>query len=409
MPDIEQLIRSSRPAPDQLTPLDLEHVHSRARRQTAARTAARVGGATVAAVVVALVLLTFGQPVGVRIDDPTGPTTTPTTDTADAAETQRDLIDDQLAATRQARDEHRRMIATLEDQVALLPDTGSDQLRDELTALLDRHRRQLSELDARVADLEARLDQIDHGRTTTQAPVHVPNLVGLPEAEARSALRAVGLDADVRPVVTTSLEQAGLVVTQDPAAGQMVTRDNTDTPTDESTTITLTLASTPEDANDPSATGWYTDSQHPDDPTGLVPTWFVPEPVDGPPGPAVRYWRTMADHPLTEGEQARLAVQALALTPPPGTQSAFSRGLTVHDVTLIDGQVRLDLDGDSPGLHGHGSHGLIMGSQQLVALIVHHYPDATTLCVSYDGVPTSMKAGSPPFLHDAVGCPIDLP
>jgi hypothetical protein len=408
MPDIEQLIRSSRPAPDQLPPLDLDHVHRRARRQAVTQTAGRIGGAAVAAVAVALVVVTAGQPVGLRIDDPTGPTTTPTTATsAPEVDTQRATIERQLTAARQARDERREMIAEIEEQVALLPDTGADRRRDDLTDQLDRLRGQLAQLDARIADLEAGLAQLGRDGTTTQAPVAVLDVVGLSEAEARAALHQLGLDAKVRPGVTTSAAQAGLVVAQDPAAGAMVTRDNVDTPTDESTTIMLTVGTSPEDANDPTATGWYTDNQRPDDTTGLVPAWFVPEPVGGPPGPAVRYWRPMADHPLTRDEQARLSVQALALTPPPGTQTAFAQGLTVHDVTLDDEQVRIDLDGDSTGLHGHGSYGLMLGSDQLVALAVHHYPDATTLCIAYDGVPTS--AGGPPFLHDAQGCPIDLP
>lgn len=68
----------------------------------------------------------------------------------------------------------------------------------------------------------------------------------------------------------------------------------------------------------------------------------------------------------------------------------------------------VDLDGDSRALRGQASFGLILGTQQLALVTRDQLPDARTLCVTYDGVPTSVESGGPSWLHDASGCPIDI-
>lgn len=156
---------------------------------------------------------------------------------------------------------------------------------------------------------------------------------------------------------------------------------------------------------------WYGDGDESVTPEGglWVAAWFSPDQL-ALPNQMVRYWQQLPLPPgLTAAEQLVHSVELLATTPPLGTQSAFGKGLEVLGVTLVDGQVVLDLAAHSPGLHGHSTHGLILGEAQLLAAVAHYFPDATALCVTYDGRPTDSTPGAPSFLHDADGCPLPLP
>jgi len=139
-----------------------------------------------------------------------------------------------------------------------------------------------------------------------------------------------------------------------------------------------------------------------------VAAWFAPE--DAFPDVMVRSWMLVphAGDP-TAAEQLALSVGLLDSTPPPGMTSAFWAGLEVGGVTMAERQVGLDLAAESPGLSGHGSHGLILGESQLRSAATYYFPDADTMCITYDGVPTDIAAGGPSFLHDAAGCPLALP
>lgn len=156
---------------------------------------------------------------------------------------------------------------------------------------------------------------------------------------------------------------------------------------------------------------WYRDGDQTVTPDGglWVAAWFSPDQL-ALPDQMVRYWQQLPLPPeLTAAEQLMHSVGLLDTTPPLGTQSAFGKGLEVLGVTIVDGHVGLDLAARSPGLHGHSTHGLILGEAQLLAAATHYFPDATALCVAYDGRPTDTSPGAPMFLHDAYGCPLPLP
>lgn len=156
--------------------------------------------------------------------------------------------------------------------------------------------------------------------------------------------------------------------------------------------------------------GWYTDAEKETaDPQGehaWVAAWFADENVM--PDSVSRRWRPLDG--TVDDTPAALLERSVDLLdePPPDRTSAFAGGIDVHDVTVDDGQVLLDLDADSPGLYGHGSTGLLIGIEQLAAATAFYFPEAQTLCVAYDGQPTSVEDGGPIFLHDASGCPILL-
>ncbi|MFW5942918.1 MAG: hypothetical protein ACOCXI_14045 [Chloroflexota bacterium] len=155
---------------------------------------------------------------------------------------------------------------------------------------------------------------------------------------------------------------------------------------------------------------WYTDAQKeaagPGEEQVWLAAWFAGE--NAMPESISRWWTLLPDG----GDERAEVLLALSVErlddPPEEATSAFGDGLTVRDVTYEEGQVLLDLEGDSPGLHGHGSAGYIIGSEQLKAAAAFYFPDADTLCVAYDGQPTAIEAGGPTFLHDASGCPIPL-
>ena len=155
--------------------------------------------------------------------------------------------------------------------------------------------------------------------------------------------------------------------------------------------------------------GWFDDAYDRGDPKRgtWVAAWFVPG--DGFPDLAVRYWRVVELGPDPTAE-ALLAssVGQLDEPPPDGMSTAFGAGLEVLGVTMVDRQVVLDLAASSPGLRGHASHGTILGELQLRSAAAHYFPEADTLCVTYDGVPTDVEAGGATFLHDASGCPLAL-
>jgi len=112
---------------------------------------------------------------------------------------------------------------------------------------------------------------------------------------------------------------------------------------------------------------------------------------------------------LTTAEQLALSVGLLDTTPPHGVTSAFSAGLEVSGVDMAERQVGLDLASESPGLSGHGSHGLILGESQLRSAASYYFPNADTMCITYDGAPADTAASGPSFLHDADGGPLQLP
>ncbi len=168
--------------------------------------------------------------------------------------------------------------------------------------------------------------------------------------------------------------------------------------------------STSTTTSEPRGAGWYGDSDQRDAEVGSVwvAAWFAPE--DAFPDVMVRYWMLVPFSGAPTGaEQLALSVGLLDTTPPPGMTSAFWAGLEVGGVTMAERQVRVDLAADTPGLSGHGSHGLILGESQLRSAATHYFPDAETMCIAYDGVPTDVDAGGPTFLHDASGCPLPLP
>lgn len=154
---------------------------------------------------------------------------------------------------------------------------------------------------------------------------------------------------------------------------------------------------------------WYTDAEKeaadPGDEHVWVAAWFAGE--GAMPESISRWWTVLPGGGGTADALLMASVEQLD-DPPEGATSAFSDGLTVRDVTYDEGQVLIDLEGNSPGLHGHGSAGYIIGSEQLKAAAAFYFPDADTLCVAYDGQPTAIEAGGPTFLHDASGCPISL-
>lgn len=165
----------------------------------------------------------------------------------------------------------------------------------------------------------------------------------------------------------------------------------------------------PTPAADPGSLGWYADSdQRGAEVDGVwVAAWFAPE-EDALPERMRRFWMLVPPGgEASPAERLARSVELLDLTPPPGTTSAFGAGLDVNSVTIAGGQVVIDLAGDSPGLRGHATHGLILGESQLLSAATFYVPDAETLCVAYDGVPTD--EGGPTFLHDAYGCPLALP
>jgi hypothetical protein len=157
-------------------------------------------------------------------------------------------------------------------------------------------------------------------------------------------------------------------------------------------------------------TGWMSDAQKEaiGDTAGKVwvAAWFAGEQFMS--ESLTRRWRQVAVEQAAT-PQARLALSVDLLDrPPPPLTSAFERGLDVRGVSYEEGQVWIDLDAASPGLRGHGSAGLLVGSEQLKQAAIFYFPEARTLCVAYDGVPTTVEEGGPIFLHDASGCPIPL-
>ena len=182
-------------------------------------------------------------------------------------------------------------------------------------------------------------------------------------------------------------------------------------PTDEPSrppTVSATTSSTT--AADLGSLGWYADGdQRGAEVDGVwVAVWFSPSDIF--PDTMVRYWMLVPPGgEVTPEERLVRSVELLDTTPPLGMDSAFRAGLKVRGVTFADRQVVPDLAADSPGLSGHGSHGLILGESQLRSAATHYFPDAETMCIAYDGVPTGVDAGGPTFLHDASGCPLPLP
>lgn len=182
------------------------------------------------------------------------------------------------------------------------------------------------------------------------------------------------------------------------------------------TTTTRTPTSTPAPTPSPSPTatplpaGWYTDAEKeeadPEDQHRWVAAWFAGE--NAMPESVSRRWRPLNAEIVHTPEALLQYSVDLLDQPPPDRTSAFAAGIDVHGVTFDQGQVLLDLDADSPGLYNHGSTGLLIGSEQLTATAAFYFPDAQTLCVAYDGEPTSIEDGGPIFLHDASGCPLPL-
>lgn len=156
--------------------------------------------------------------------------------------------------------------------------------------------------------------------------------------------------------------------------------------------------------------GWYTDAEKETaDPQGehaWVAAWFAGE--SAMPDSVGRRWRPVDAAAETTPEALFARSVDLLDEPPPGRTSAFADGIDVHGVTFDQAQILLDLDADSPGLYNHGSAGLLVGIEQLTAAAAFYFPEAQTLCVAYDGQPTSVEDGGPIFLHDASGCPLPL-
>ncbi len=155
---------------------------------------------------------------------------------------------------------------------------------------------------------------------------------------------------------------------------------------------------------------WYSEEEKQAvDPNGAaqwVAAWLAGEDVM--PESIERWWMvTTVEEDTPEATLAR-SVALLDEALPEGRTSAFADGIRVNSVSFDGREVLLDLDADSEGLYGHGSAGLIIGSEQLASAARYYFPEAETLCVAYDGVRTTIEEGGPSFLHDANGCPIRL-
>lgn len=427
MPDLEQEIRDVRPTSSEVPPLDVDALHRRARRRRRGRAA---GGATVVIAVIVgagLAAQVATGPRTVRIDELVGGLPTPVetapvgsevaTDGASPGSTSyrlrllREAVEDQIAETARERDQLLAEIAVLEEQLSEAVSEGAEPRRDQLQDQIDQLRVALRPVEERLARLHQQLEEVETQARSDSPRMVVPDVVGLTENEAREQLEQYSMEPVTFTKATDDPELVGRVIDQSPSAGVAPTLDGPDGVGDGPVEVVIQVGvELPTPSNDPSVTGWFSDEQREADgrQDGWVAAWFAPDDAGALPEAEARWWRHAGDDPLTTPEQAELAVASLD-DPPPGALSAFAGGLTVRDVSLDGAQVLVDLDGDSPGLHGHGSFGLILGSDQLVRIADHYYPDAETLCVAYDGTPTSTAAEGPSFLHDAHGCPIDLP
>lgn len=158
------------------------------------------------------------------------------------------------------------------------------------------------------------------------------------------------------------------------------------------------------------AEGWIRDAEKeavdPDDAQGWVAAWFAGE--NAMPDSVSRRWRQVNGAGEKTPEELLEQSVVLLSDPPSERTSAFAEGVSVHGVTFNEGQVLIDLDAESPSLYGHGSTGYLIAVEQLTSAAAFYFPEAETLCIAYDGEPTTIEEGGPIFLHDASGCPLPL-
>lgn len=139
---------------------------------------------------------------------------------------------------------------------------------------------------------------------------------------------------------------------------------------------------------------------------GMVPGWFAPQ--DGPEDLFVQFWRPKDSPAHTRQQLLTQAVRYMTVAPA-GMWTPLHADPEVLEVTLQNGTVTLDLDETSATTVGE----LDVAEAQLALEMVRRniatlYPEADTLCITYDSIPTNPNDGGPGFLGPVAGCPLDL-
>lgn len=152
--------------------------------------------------------------------------------------------------------------------------------------------------------------------------------------------------------------------------------------------------------------GLWTRADLVSDTAGMVPGWFFPQ--DGPEDLFVQFWRP-SDSPA--GTRQQLVTQAVRYmtVAPAGMWTPLHADPEVLAVTLQNGTVTLDLDETSAAAVGE----LDVAEAQVALEMVRRniatlYPEADTLCITHDSIPTKPNDGGPGFLGPVAGCPLDL-
>lgn len=152
--------------------------------------------------------------------------------------------------------------------------------------------------------------------------------------------------------------------------------------------------------------GLWTRADLVSDTAGMVPGWFAPQ--DGPRDLFVQFWRP-SDSPADTRQQLFTQAVRYMTVAPAGMWTPLDADPEALEVTLQNGTVTLDLNEASAAAVGE----LDVAEAQVALEMVRRniatlYPEADTLCITYDGIPTNPNDGGPGFLGAVAGCPLEL-
>ena len=141
------------------------------------------------------------------------------------------------------------------------------------------------------------------------------------------------------------------------------------------------------------------------DTTGMVPGWFPG--FDGPNDLYLLFWR-FDPPPPTPADKLTKAI-AMANVAPSGTWTPFDEAIQVLGVTIEDATITVDLDSSSAGLQTTYSEQEAEAALEMVKRnAATLFPEATILCLTYDGVASDPRVNGPEFLGHLSGCPVAL-
>lgn len=208
MPDLEQLIRASRPEQQDVPRLDLDRLRGRARQRHRRRVATTALAVIALAGTLGLVVPQLANPPGVEIDDLVGEVDTDTPPLIDespggafSGDDVRLLraLRDATRAAEAARDQLQEAIGALERELEALSADAADARRRDLQEMLAERRGQLADVEERLARLEAQ-----HGEMTNRA-ARTARLTTAARQRAERVLEAVVpgrlvlVDSETRP------------------------------------------------------------------------------------------------------------------------------------------------------------------------------------------------------------------